>query len=86
MLRETATTGTSSSTACRASRDGSLPPAASATTRNRSGFARTMSSVCVPIDPVDPSSTMSRRVASVVVAVTREVFHERLRGRFVRLA
>ena len=39
-----------------------LPPAVSATTRNRSGLARTMSSAWVPIEPVEPSTATSRRV------------------------
>ena len=36
------------------------PPAASPTTRNRSGLARTTSSACVPTEPVLPSTTTSR--------------------------
>ena len=39
-----------------------LPPAVRATTRNRSGLARTMSSAWVPIEPVEPSTATSRRV------------------------
>ena len=38
------------------------PPAVSATTRNRSGLARTTSRAWVPIDPVEPRTTMSRGV------------------------
>ena len=36
--------------------------AARTTTRNRSGLRRTMSIAWVPIDPVEPSSTISRGV------------------------
>src|SRR5690606_12522647 len=53
----TATTWTSNSTAWDASRAGSEPPAASATTSKRPGWARTTSSACVPIEPVEPSTT-----------------------------
>ena len=37
------------------------PPAVSPTTRKRSGLARTTSRAWVPIDPVDPRITTSRR-------------------------
>ena len=40
------------------------PPAASPATRNRSGLRRMMSAAWVPIDPVEPSTTMSRRGVS----------------------
>src|SRR5687768_15894582 len=53
-----------SSRACSA-RSSTDDMAASATTRNRSGSARTTSSVCVPIDPVEPAT------ATVVVEVTQ---------------
>ncbi len=58
----TATTGTPNSTAWLASSAGLPPPAASATTRKRSGLRRTMSSAWVPIEPVEPRITTSRRV------------------------
>ena len=41
------------------------PPAASPATRNRPGLRRMMSAAWVPIDPVEPSTTMSRRRPSV---------------------
>ena len=49
------------SATCASNRSRWLPPAVSATTRNRSGLARTMSSAWVPIEPVEPSTTTSRR-------------------------
>ena len=42
------------------------PPAVSPTTRNRSGFARTRSRAWVPMEPVEPSRTTSRRGARAV--------------------
>ena len=39
-------------------RSPTLAPAARPTTRNRSGSDRTTSNVCVPIDPVEPRTTM----------------------------
>ena len=57
----TATTGTPNSTAWRASSSGLPPPAASAVTRKRPGLRRAMSSAWVPIDPVEPRITTSRR-------------------------
>ena len=56
----TATAAGPNSAACRASRSGWPPPAASATTRNRSGLRRMMSSAWVPIEPVEPRITTSR--------------------------
>ncbi len=59
----TATTSAPNSSAWLASRPGLPPPAASPATRNRPGLRRMMSAAWVPIDPVEPSSTMSRRGA-----------------------
>ncbi len=56
----TATTSAPNSTAWLASRAALPPPAARPATRNRPGLRRMMSAAWVPIDPVEPSSTMSR--------------------------
>ncbi len=53
--------GRNSETCC-PNASGFDPPAVRPTTRNRSGLARTRSSACVPIDPVEPRMTMSRAV------------------------
>ena len=55
-----------SSSACAASSATFAPPAASPTTRNRSGWARTTSSAWVPIEPVDPSTTTSRQTGGAL--------------------
>ena len=57
----TATTSAPNSIAWAASRPGFPPPAASPATRNRAGLRRMMSAAWVPIDPVEPRTTMSRR-------------------------
>jgi hypothetical protein len=51
--------GSNSATCC-SNRSGCEPPAVSATTRNRSGRARTTSSAWVPTEPVEPRITTSR--------------------------
>ena len=54
------TCGTSKRTACRASSSTFEPPAASPTTRKRSGLRAAMSRPWVPMEPVEPRITMSR--------------------------
>ncbi len=56
----TATLSAPSSMAWRASRPGFPPPAAIPVSRKRSGLRLMMSAACVPIEPVDPSTMMSR--------------------------
>src|SRR5271165_6185 len=56
----TATAATPNSAAWLARTSGWAPPAARATTRNRPGLRRTMSSAWVPIEPVEPRITTSR--------------------------
>ena len=58
--RATATTSAPNSMAWAASRPGLPPPAASPASRNFPGLRRMMSAAWVPIDPVEPSRTMSR--------------------------
>ena len=53
VVAEVAYAGANSATCC-SNRSGCEPPAVSATTRNRSGLARTTSSAWVPTDPVEP--------------------------------
>src|SRR5262245_16185301 len=65
--RLTPTTGASMSTICRASNSACEPPAARPTTRNRSGQRPTISTAWVPTDPVDPSTTTSRRSTSAIL-------------------
>ena len=60
MLRLTATRPAPVSRACRASSGMLLPPAASATTRNRPGWSATTCNAWVPIEPVLPRITTSR--------------------------
>ena len=56
----TPTCGTSKRTACRARSSTFEPPAASPTTRKRSGLRAAMSRPWVPMEPVEPRITMSR--------------------------
>ena len=56
----TATSAAPVSRACRASSGMLLPPAASATTRNRPGWSATTCNAWVPIEPVLPRITTSR--------------------------
>ena len=56
-----ASAGTPNRSACSSS-SARLRPAARPTTSNRSGFAAITSSVCVPIEPVEPSSRTRRRL------------------------
>ena len=57
------------SATCRAKSSGWDPPAVRPTTRKRSGWARTRSSAWVPMEPVEPSTTMSRRSGAVGLPV-----------------
>src|SRR5215469_4759933 len=67
----TATASTPKSIACLASRPGLPPPAAIAVTRNRPGFRAMMSAAWVPIEPVEPRSTISRHRLALLAEATR---------------
>ena len=60
VARATATVRTPRASACSASSPTSLPPAARAVMRSRSGFCWATAIACRPMEPVDPSTVTSR--------------------------